>query len=124
MAQLSHQFLYVPANTAPRELKANVVLPQLGSPTFGSQAQLIAMQGTQANIPFRILNVWHDCDTVIVRWVSALKPQQVQGIDVLEVSKSGKKPQSDWVIESVFGEFNSGAWLIDEGCSVSCPVGG
>jgi len=80
------------------------------------------MQGTQANIPFRILNVWHNCNTVTLRWVSALVPQQVQGIDVLEIVQSGRGAKAQWLIEKVFGEFNSGAWLVDGGCSVDCPA--
>jgi len=51
-------------------------------------------------------------------------PQQVQGIDVLEVVQNGKGAKAQWLIEKVFGEFNSGAWLIDGGCSVICPVRG
>jgi len=53
-----------------------------------------------------------------------MTPQQVQGVDVVEVVQIGKGSQSQWVIEKVFGEFNSGAWLVDTGCNVSCPARG
>lgn len=43
---------------------------------------------------------------------------------MLEVVQNGKGSKAQWLIEKVFGEFNSGAWLIDGGCSVDCPVRG
>lgn len=63
----------------------------------------------------------------MIRWVSKLTPQQVQGINVLQVT-----PQTNilnilqyglYQIKRNYGEFNSGAWLQDIGCTVSgCPA--
>lgn len=42
----------------------------LGSATFDSRATFEAGQGGQPNITFELLNVWHNCDTVTLRWRS------------------------------------------------------
>lgn len=42
----------------------------LGVATFTSRDQFEAGQGGQPNITFTILNVWHNCDTVFLRWMS------------------------------------------------------
>jgi len=86
----------------------------LGSLTFASKAAFLAGQGTQPNIPFTILQTWHTCDTVIIRWVANPGAQQVQGFDALivEPSSNGFQP---YQIKTTYGEFNSGAWLADLG---------
>lgn len=102
----------------------------LGTPTFTSLETFQAGQGSQANIPFEILNVWHGCDFVAMRWKSPnpqeeedddgeVPPQQeqVQGLVVLEVCQGGGQQEGEeaWVIDVVYSEFNSGAWLYDLG---------
>jgi hypothetical protein len=84
----------------------------LGALTFATKAAFIAGQGTQPNIPFTILQTWHTCDTVIIRWVAYPGPQQVQGFDALivEPSSNGFQP---YQIKTTYGEFNSGAWFAD-----------
>lgn len=83
----------------------------MGSATFDSLASFKAGQGSQPPIPFEILNLWHNCDTVTIRWKSAMSPAQVTGIIVIEaVQQNGK-----WMIQTVYSEFNSGAWLVDLG---------
>lgn len=90
----------------------------LGSATFTSLSDFEAGQGAQPSIPFEILNVWHNCDTVTMRWRSTtpgtVQPEeQVTGIVVMETTfKGGSEP---WLIETVYSEFNSGAWLYDLG---------
>lgn len=95
----------------------------LGSPTFSSLAEFIAAQGTQPPIPFEILNVWHNCETVTMRWRSSqpgfVEPAQlVTGIIVLETRYAGKKKEEPFLIKTVYSEFNSGAWLYDLGVFV------
>lgn len=94
----------------------------LGAPTFTSLEDFQAGQGSQPNIPFEILNVWYGCDSVTMRWRSSapeangVQPQQqVTGIVVMEVCQGGSEP---WVIDTVYSEFNSGAWLYDLGVFV------
>jgi len=86
----------------------------LGSLTFASKAAFITGQGGQPDVPFTILNTWHTCDTVIIRWVANPGPQQVQGFDALVVVPSVNSTQP-YQITTTYGEFNSGAWLADLG---------
>ncbi|GAB7353440.1 hypothetical protein MBLNU459_g3905t1 [Dothideomycetes sp. NU459] len=93
----------------------------LGNLTFASKAAFLAGQGSQPNVPFKILNRWHTCDTVIIRWVAEPGPQQVQGFDAIIVEPSTDGFQR-FQIKTVYGEFNSGAWLADLGrpeCNVT-----
>ncbi|EME50255.1 hypothetical protein DOTSEDRAFT_68958 [Dothistroma septosporum NZE10] len=83
----------------------------LGSATFDSLASFKAGQGAQPPIDFEILNIWHNCNTVTVRWKSAQTPEQVTGIIVIETSYQNSK----WMIQTVYSEFNSGAWLVNLG---------
>ncbi|KAF2211872.1 hypothetical protein CERZMDRAFT_42226 [Cercospora zeae-maydis SCOH1-5] len=91
----------------------------LGEPSVTSREQYQAGQSSQPNIPFNIKNVWHNCNTVIMRWQSpeaanAVQPVQlVTGLIVMEVCKGdGQEP---WIIDTAYAEFNSGAWLYDLG---------
>lgn len=105
---------------------------ELGSPTFSSRKAFIQGQSGQSPITFNILNVWHNCDTVILRWngptpgfpvPGTITPQEpVTGIIVLEVVE-GNAHQEPWVIQTTYSEFNSGAWLYDLGTFVppQCP---
>lgn len=96
----------------------------LGSATFTGLTAFMAGQGGQPSIPFEILNVWHSCSTVTLRWRTStpgtVQPEQfVTGIIVLEtVCAQGAEPHK---IKTVYSEFNSGAWLYDLGVYVpSC----
>lgn len=94
---------------------ANGPIP-LGAPTFTDRASFEAGQGSQPNITFNILKTWNACDAVAIRWRTPnpgfVQPeQQVTGIIVAEtVRATGPEP---WLIETVYSEFNSGAWLVD-----------
>ncbi|KAF1964771.1 hypothetical protein BU23DRAFT_547058 [Bimuria novae-zelandiae CBS 107.79] len=95
----------------------------LGSPTFSSLEEFKAAQGTQPTIPFEILKVWHNCEAVTLRWRSSqpgfVEPaQQVTGIIVLETEYVGKRGEEPFLIDTVYSEFNSGAWLYDLGIFV------
>ncbi|KAG9948126.1 hypothetical protein KCU85_g5181, partial [Aureobasidium melanogenum] len=90
----------------------------LGSLTFTSKAEFLAGQGAQPPVPFKILNLWNTCNTVIIRWLSAQEPLPVQGISIASVVPAipgqgggfGVGPQK-WQISAIVAEFNSGAWL-------------
>jgi len=94
----------------------------LGVPTFASRAEFEKGQGSQPAIPFLQLNLWHSCDTVTLRWMSAMTPQNVTGIIVLETQYQN----NTWLINTVYSEFNSGAWLVDLGVfkPTNCSAGG
>ena len=86
--------------------------------TFTSKAEFIAGQGAQPPVPFKILNLWNTCNTVIIRWLSAQKPLPVQGVSIASVVPAiegqgggfGVGSQK-WQISAIVAEFNSGAWL-------------
>ncbi|KAH0370488.1 hypothetical protein KCU65_g2459, partial [Aureobasidium melanogenum] len=90
----------------------------LGGLTFTSKAEFLAGQGAQPPVPFKILNLWNTCNTVIIRWLSAQTPLPVQGISIASVVPAiagqgggfGVGPQK-WQISAIVAEFNSGAWL-------------
>lgn len=92
----------------------------LGALTFQTKDDFINASETQPPVPFTILQTWHTCDTVIIRWVAnpptvpGATAQQVQGFDALivEPSSNGFQP---YQIKTTYGEFNSGAWLEDLG---------
>ena len=92
--------------------------------TFSSRAAFEAGQGGQPNIPFTLLNVWTACNVVIIRWdssnpattVSPVEP--VTGIAALVTTintNSTTKSAVPYVIQTVYSDFNSGAWLYDLG---------
>ena len=91
----------------------------LGSATFASRKAFIQGQSAQQPITFNILNLWHNCDTVIIRWQTpnpgTVQPaEQVTGIIVIEVVQ-GSSSSEPWLINTVYSEVNSGAWLYDLG---------
>ena len=103
----------------------------LGTVTFSSQAAFIKGQSTQPPIPFQILNLWHACETVIMRWRSSapghVKPEQpVTGIVVIETTpNSDSSSDQPFLMETVYSEFNRGAWLYDLGnFTASCTAQG
>jgi hypothetical protein len=48
-----------------------------------------------------------------MRWRTALTPEFVTGIIVLETKYSAKDKSEPFLIKTVYSEFNSGAWLVD-----------
>lgn len=97
----------------------------LTAPTFTSRAAFIAGQSGQSPIPFEILNIWNNCEELTVRWRSSqpakgvpteVFPEEVvTGILAIEVVPN---PGGEFAfqIQTVFSEFNSGAWLYDLVC--------
>jgi len=99
----------------------------LGDATFATRAEFEAGQGAQPAIPFEILNLYNNCNSVTIRWLSkgeGQEPQQVTGIINMETEKNpDKKSSQKWLINTVYSEFNSGAWLVNLGVFVppQCP---
>lgn len=62
----------------------------------------------------RQLNMWHTCDTVVLRWRTTVAPnatEDVTGIVALETVYAN----DSFLIDTVYSEFNSAAWLVDIG---------
>jgi hypothetical protein len=81
--------------------------------TFASKADFLAGQGAQPPVPFKILNLWNTCDTVIIRWLGISIATVVPAIEG-QGGGFGVGPQK-WQISRILAEFNSGAWLGDLG---------
>lgn len=103
----------------------------LGEATFNSRTEFINGQSKQPPIPFKILNLYHTCSEVIMRWRSSapghVNPEQlVTGIVIIETVQNPDSTSSQpWLMETVYSEFNSGAWLYDLGnFTASCTAAG
>lgn len=96
----------------------------LGAATFDSRASFEAGQASQPAIPFEILNMWYACEgPVVIRWRSAQTPEEVTGNIVMETTRSTSTSEP-WLINTVYSEFNSGAWLVNLGVFVpNCTNG-
>jgi hypothetical protein len=84
----------------------------LTAETFSSRAAFIVGQGAQAPLAsVTTLNIWINCDTIVWRWRAVVFPAAtapVTGIDVMEINSDGQ-------IETIYSEFDNGAWLRDLG---------
>lgn len=111
-------------NTCPQG--SNAVSLPLMNPTFSSRTQFEGGQGQQAPINFIQLNLWHSCDTVIIRWettntanITNVKP--VAGIITLETAPAPTGNQYPYYIHTVYSEFDAGAWLQNIQEAGLCP---
>ncbi|KAI7314765.1 hypothetical protein KC315_g11291 [Hortaea werneckii] len=93
----------------------NAPVPLL-NPTFSSREEFKIASAMQPPVPFEVQNIWFNCDTVTVRWLSAQKPLPVVGISVLHTTCS-ENPASPvpYQIGQIWAEFDSGAWLVNLG---------
>lgn len=94
---------------------AGVSLPLL-APTFSDRASFEKGQGQQPSINFKQLNIWHTCDTVIIRWettntanITDVKP--IVGLITMETCQAPSGSQYPFLIDTVYSEFDAGAWL-------------
>ncbi|KAK4542144.1 hypothetical protein LTR36_006991 [Oleoguttula mirabilis] len=86
--------------------------------TFSSRAAFESASASQPSVPFAVENVWFNCDTITVRWKSAQSPQPVIGISVFHtVYKWANKPVP-FLIDEIWGEFDSASWLENLGILV------
>jgi hypothetical protein len=103
-----------PSPPAPSSKPAKAPNPQCKLlPSPPTHAAPIDQASFLPHSPFEQLNLWHTCDTVVIRWRSDQDPEPVTGNIVIEaVSAKGAQP---WLIKTVYSEFNSGAWLVNLG---------
>ncbi|KAK1823065.1 hypothetical protein LTR12_002591 [Friedmanniomyces endolithicus] len=90
-------------------------LPLL-SASFNNLNQFENGQGQQAPINFYQLNMWHSCDTVIIRWettntanITGVRP--VVGLISMETVEAPAGNLYPYQISTVYSEFDSAAWL-------------
>ena len=68
---------------------------------------------------FYQVKLWHTCNQVFVRWrMDTFPPEPVVGILALEAVPALDGSTFPWLIETVYNEFNSVAWLVDLGVFV------
>ncbi|KAK5111162.1 hypothetical protein LTR62_005362 [Meristemomyces frigidus] len=92
--------------------------------TFSSRAAFEGASAAQPAVPFAVKQVWHNCDTITVRWESAQSPKPVIGISVMQTRMSFSFPNPPvWQISEVWGEFDSGAWLTNLGILKQAAAG-
>nr|POE48395.1 hypothetical protein CFP56_71025 [Quercus suber] len=90
-------------------------LPLL-APTFTNRTAFEAGQGQQAPINFQQLNIWHSCDTVMIRWMTTNtapipSPRPVVGMITMETCPAADGAPFPYLIDTVYSEFDAGAWL-------------
>ncbi|KAK5122147.1 hypothetical protein LTR85_004393 [Meristemomyces frigidus] len=105
---------------------AAVTLPLL-SASFTNRTQFEIGQGQQAPINFNQLNIWHNCDTVVIRWettttanITNVKP--VVGLITLETCQAPYGNEYPYYIDTVYSEFDAGAWLQNIIAAGFCPA--
>ncbi|KAK0872160.1 hypothetical protein LTR87_012556 [Friedmanniomyces endolithicus] len=83
---------------------------------FNNLTQFENGQGQQAPINFYQLNMWHSCDTVIIRWettntanITGVRP--VVGLISMETVEAPTGNLYPYQISTVYSEFDSAAWL-------------
>lgn len=91
--------------------------------TFTSREEFSANHGKQPNIPFETLNVFHGCNSTSVRWQTLRsgngQPNEQAAIPVVGTAILETIPDSEnsfgWRIKTLFSEFNTAAWLVNNG---------
>jgi len=109
---------------------AAITLPLL-SPSFSNRTQFEVGQGQQAPINFQQLNIWHSCDSVTIRWettntanITNVRP--VVGMITMETCKAPAGSEYPYIIDTVYSEFDAGAWLenlMDAGICAAASAG-
>ena len=96
----------------------------LTEPTFVGRQAFMDGQGSQPEIPFTKLNIFHGCDSVSMRWLtersangqeteSARLP--VVGNVIIETVEAEDGAKYNFRIKTIYSEFNAAAWLVNLG---------
>lgn len=101
-------------NTCPQGAAAKS-LP-LFDPTFTSRELFKEGQGQQPPINFEQLAIWYSCDSVTIRWTSdntapGTNVKPVVGLIVMTTIEAPAGSLHPFIIDTVYSEFDSGAWL-------------
>jgi hypothetical protein len=104
---------------------AAISLPLL-APSFTNRSAFELGQGQQAPINFNQLQMWHSCDTVVVRWettntANTTTVRPVVGVLVLETCEAPAGNQYPYYIDTVYSEFDAAAWLKNIQEAGYCP---
>lgn len=92
----------------------------LGGPTFASKGAFIGGQGTQPPIGFTVQSIMFSCTQVAFRWTATvgLKKFPAKGINMFTASNLNNSA-AGWQIQTMYSEFDVGAWEVDIGRTCS-----
>jgi len=92
----------------------------LGSATFATKADFEAGQGTQPAIGFTVDHMFYSCSEVAFRWTATVAYQTwpVKGINMFTATNLNNSA-SGWQVQSMYSEFDVGAWEVDIGRTCS-----
>lgn len=90
-------------------------LPLLAA-TFSNLTQFEIGQGQQPPINFEQLDIWQGCTSVTIRWETTNTapipdPKPVMGLIVMETVPAPAGNPYPYLIDTVYSEFDAGAWL-------------
>ncbi|KAK5118913.1 hypothetical protein LTR62_000124 [Meristemomyces frigidus] len=105
---------------------AALPLPLLG-PSFTNRSSFELGQGQQAPINFHQLQLWHSCETVVIRWettntanITNVRP--VVGMITMETCEAPAGNLYPYYIDTVYSEFDAAAWLANLQDAGFCPL--
>jgi hypothetical protein len=103
-------------NTCPQGKAAKAGPVPLLSASFDDRKKFMTGQGQQPAINFKQLNIEANCNFVTIRWETTNTapiptPRPVVGIILLQTEKAPAGNKYPWIINTVYSEFDSAAWL-------------
>ncbi|EGP86359.1 unnamed protein product [Zymoseptoria tritici ST99CH_1A5] len=98
--------------------------------SFGSRQEFMDAQGSQPQIPFDTLQVFHGCDHIAMRWQTLRsangQPNEANNIPVVGNAIMETVPDTNnsygFRIKVLYSEFNSAAWLVNNGVFTPTPI--
>nr|OQO32094.1 hypothetical protein B0A51_00632 [Rachicladosporium sp. CCFEE 5018] len=90
---------------------------------FDGRQAFMDAQGSQPQIPFETLNVFHGCNSTTVRWQTTRSANgqktETADIPVVGIAILETVPDADnsygFRVKTLFSEFNAAAWLVNNG---------
>ena len=103
-------------NTCPQGKAAKAGPVPLLSASFTNRKKFMVGQGQQPAINFKQLNIESNCNFITIRWETTNTapiptPRPVVGIILLQTEKAPAGNKYPWIINTVYSEFDSAAWL-------------
>ena len=103
-------------NTCPQGKAAKAESIPLLLPSFTNRHKFMVGQGQQPAINFKQLNLEYNCNFITIRWETTNtapipNPRPVVGIILLQTEQAPAGNKYPWIINTVYSEFDSAAWL-------------
>ena len=96
------------------------------SPTFSSREEFIVGQSQRAPVPYKQLDLWHTCDTVIVRHelfpcLRGANPRPIVGMLYMRTTPAPVGNRFPYYIQTIYSEFDVVTYLTDLIEAGACP---